>query len=290
MKKKLIIYFILGLFLVNLFSFWKPILTWIWNYFFEKWIYPVSLAINNFVWNDIWNYNNWNVFYKEKMYQKALESYSQVNDKKLGFQKYHNIWNTNYRLWENDETQKIKYFTDAVNAYKKALEIKEDKETRKNLEFVENKLKQNQEEKEEEKQEEKKEENNQENKDNKSSENKSWTWSQENTNSWSWNTNEIENQTWTWSQENSNSWSWNTNSWTENQAWKVEEKLWKDIKNELKEYEKNLNQNQEYYRDNLWKKYNDYNDLDPFSQLQQRWMDPFFDNSILEENNTEKSW
>ena len=61
-------------------------------------------------------------------YQKALELYKSVEDPKLEHAKWHNIGNAYAHLGKIDE---------AIDAYKKALKIQEDEETRYNLELLE---------------------------------------------------------------------------------------------------------------------------------------------------------
>ena len=61
-------------------------------------------------------------------YKKALELYRKVDDPKLAHAKWHNIGNAYAHLGRIDE---------AIDAYKKALKIQEDEETRYNLELME---------------------------------------------------------------------------------------------------------------------------------------------------------
>ncbi len=96
-------------------------------------------------------FNMADAYYKSKNYKKALKLYESIKDKKLEFKKLHNLGNTYAHLNRIDE---------AIKAYEKALKIKEDKDTRFNLELLK-KLKQKK------KKENKKQNNKQNNKQNK---------------------------------------------------------------------------------------------------------------------------
>ena len=73
------------------------------------------------------HYNLGEAYYKDKKYKEALKEFKAVNSKKLEFKKQHNIGNTLAHL---------KKIEDAIKAYEKALKIKEDKDTRYNLELL----------------------------------------------------------------------------------------------------------------------------------------------------------
>ena len=73
-------------------------------------------------------YNLGEAYYKAGNYKKALEEFNSIKSKKLEFKKLHNLGNTLAHLGKIDE---------AIKAYKKALKIKEDKDTRFNLELLE---------------------------------------------------------------------------------------------------------------------------------------------------------
>ena len=80
-------------------------------------------------------YNLANSLYKEKKYKKALETYKSIdikNNKDLEFNQLHNMGNTSVRLNDLEEAKKF---------YEKALKIKKDKESKKNLELVKKELK-----------------------------------------------------------------------------------------------------------------------------------------------------
>ncbi|QIR75688.1 tetratricopeptide repeat protein [Sulfurospirillum diekertiae] len=72
-------------------------------------------------------YNLGNAYYKEKAYDKALEAYQHVKDPKLLPQTLHNMGNSYAQLHQNDQ---------AIKAYESALKLKEDKDTRFNLELL----------------------------------------------------------------------------------------------------------------------------------------------------------
>ena len=92
-------------------------------------------------------YNLGNSLYKEGNYERALKIFNEVGtkDKQLKSQALYNAANTEVKL---------KQYEEALNSYEKALELKEDKQTRENYEtlkkFLEEKKKQEQKDKEEE--------------------------------------------------------------------------------------------------------------------------------------------
>ena len=77
--------------------------------------------------NDEVRFNLADSYYKKGKYQKAAELYKSIEDKKLQFQKLHNLGNCYANLKKIDE---------GIKAYEKALKIKEDKDTRYNLELL----------------------------------------------------------------------------------------------------------------------------------------------------------
>lgn len=68
-----------------------------------------------------------NSYYKDKNYKKAAELYKRVDKKSLQFMKYHNLGNALAKLHKID---------DAIKSYEEALKIKDDKDTRYNLELL----------------------------------------------------------------------------------------------------------------------------------------------------------
>jgi Ca-activated chloride channel family protein len=81
-------------------------------------------------------YNLANSYYKSHDYRSAIELYNSISDKSLEFKKLHNLGNA-YAL--NKEIDK------AIDAYNKALKIKDDSDTRFNLELLKNRKKEKQE-------------------------------------------------------------------------------------------------------------------------------------------------
>jgi len=77
--------------------------------------------------NDEARYDLANSLYKQKKYKEALDSYSAISDKNLEFKKLHNMGNTLAQLGKTDE---------AIKAYEDALKIREDKDTKFNLELL----------------------------------------------------------------------------------------------------------------------------------------------------------
>lgn len=84
--------------------------------------------------NDASTYNLANALYKTKQYAKALPLYERIQDETLLAQALHNKGNTLAQLGRVD---------DAIAAYEKALSLKEDEETRYNLEYLKQQKDQN---------------------------------------------------------------------------------------------------------------------------------------------------
>ncbi len=109
-------------------------------------------------------YNLGEAYYKAKKYKQALSEFKAIKSKKLEFKKLHNMGNTLAHLKKID---------DAIKAYEKALKIKEDKDTRYNLELLKKmKKKQQQKKKNQKKKQNKKNKNKKNNKQNKKNQNK----------------------------------------------------------------------------------------------------------------------
>ncbi len=81
-------------------------------------------------------YNFANSLYEEKKYQSALDMYKDIttSNENLEFKKLHNMGNTYVKLNDLENAKKM---------YEKALKIKDDKQTKENLEIVKNALKKN---------------------------------------------------------------------------------------------------------------------------------------------------
>jgi Ca-activated chloride channel family protein len=77
-------------------------------------------------------YDEANSYYKLKEYEKAKELYSSIKKESLAFNKWHNLGNCHAQLGKLDE---------GIKAYEEALKIKEDKDTRFNLELLKKKKK-----------------------------------------------------------------------------------------------------------------------------------------------------
>ncbi|HHC11352.1 MAG TPA: tetratricopeptide repeat protein [Campylobacterales bacterium] len=77
-------------------------------------------------------FNQADALYRQKKYKEALSEYQSISDKNLEFKKLHNIGNCYANLNNIDE---------AIKSYEDALKIKEDKDTRFNLELLKKKKK-----------------------------------------------------------------------------------------------------------------------------------------------------
>lgn len=209
MKIKKIIIFIIILVLIiilpTLIFFLSNLAFWPWN----NYIFANSINKNLekvFSKNELLKLKKADYYYRLGEYDKSLENYLKIDckDDKVCFNLYHNIWNTYYKLSQNQipDLEKISLLQKSLSYYSKALNIQFDQETKKNYDFVLEKLnelikktKEDSKQEEKPKQEESKsEEDKQENQDNKEQENK--------------NDEESENKQ---TQENQNS--ENTNSW-----------------------------------------------------------------------------
>ncbi len=87
-------------------------------------------------------YNIANNYYQEKDYQKAIENYQKIKSKELQFKTLHNLGNSYANIKNIDE---------AIKSYENALKIKENQDTKFNLELLKKKQQQDQQNKEEKK-------------------------------------------------------------------------------------------------------------------------------------------
>ncbi len=85
--------------------------------------------------NENARFNLADTLYREKKYKEAIDVYNSINSKDLEFKKLHNIGNSYAKLNKID---------DAIKSYEEALKIKEDKDTRFNLELLKKKKKEEQ--------------------------------------------------------------------------------------------------------------------------------------------------
>lgn len=94
--------------------------------------------------NDFLKIKRGDFYYRMFDFDKALESYFKVDQKKFPYNDilFHNIWNTLYNLWyqEKNFENKVNYWQQALSYYLKSLDEVEDIQTRKNYEFVLEKL------------------------------------------------------------------------------------------------------------------------------------------------------
>ncbi len=85
--------------------------------------------------NDEAKFDQANSLYKAKDYKNAIKLYDQIQDKNLQFKKLHNLGNSYAHIGKIDQ---------AIQSYKSALKIKEDKDTKYNLKLLEQQKKKNQ--------------------------------------------------------------------------------------------------------------------------------------------------
>ena len=81
-------------------------------------------------------YDEANSYYQLKDYKKALELYDSLSSPNLAFEKWHNLGNTHAQMGKLE---------DGIKAYEEALKIKDDEDTRFNLEFLKKKKKEQEE-------------------------------------------------------------------------------------------------------------------------------------------------
>ncbi len=80
-------------------------------------------------------FNKGDALYRAKRYREAIDTFKSIKDKKLQFKKLHNLGNSYANIGKIDE---------AIKSYEEALKIKEDKDTRYNLELLKKKKKEQQ--------------------------------------------------------------------------------------------------------------------------------------------------
>jgi len=224
-----------------------------------------------------WKYNSWTLYYLNKDYWNSVDSFSEVlsdnrkdlvKNKELIFRTYYNLWNAFYKKGEIINLKK------SIDFYTKAINIKTDEESVKNLEFVKEKLRELKY-----KQDKKKEKQN----------------DSETSSKWQENKKLGENKEWKnkkkWEKKEENKWEWkkgkkNKEKWTKQDSKSENKWLSKESRKALEEQIKKLNKEQskiwEYYNKNY--KQDNKNDIleDFFSR---GWK---FDNDLL--NEIEKDW
>ncbi len=250
----------------------------LWNYNFNNLDYKKALdyhkkAENNIKNNTI-NYNLWWDYYKLWDFKKSIEYYEKIKTatwEKEDLEMAYNLWNVFYKLWEKEENieTKANLWQESLDNYKKVLDEKEDKKTKENYDFVNEKL------------------NKLENKWDKSNEEKDqkkvekWDNNKED-NKKDWEKKQDENV-----QEENKSGQWN---WYDIKKDSKLKELNEEEKKQLIQYNEQLKQEQKENWNNFWKK-NQGNNEDIFDIFKQ---DPFFDNfenfndSLLNQN--EKDW
>ena len=311
MIKKISILLVFGFLFLNFFSIKNFSFNVYWNNLFEKkWYIDAEKNFSKSK-NIFWAYNKANSLYKQWKFSNAAKEYFSIlsEDKnEMNFNLNHNIWNSYYRIWEKSEKteEKKAYREKSVEYYEKALDVKYNEETKKNLEFVLNKIKKLWEDKN--KKEENKDKKNQNNSKNSDSKNgkKSWEkekkWDKEGqkNNQESWKKN------WTWNKskdtkskdwdkkngEKGKKWSdwkpWEKSKNQNWQSWKEDSWISKEQEEALKQYEKSLKNTQKQANKYFNKVYQENNSNDPFDSFFQN--DPFFNNWDLKWWKEKKDW
>lgn len=305
MKKILIFSFILWFWIINFFSFQDFYSNALGNYFFSQGNF--SSANSYYLQSNSKEsiLNRANILYKEKKYIESNEKYLSIlipEKNEFYFKLNHNIGNNYYQLSLIDKQKEIEYLETAVTYYSTALDIRYDEETKKNLEFVMNKLKEIKEKEQKKKQEEQKKEQNsdQTGSGTQSNQNTGTGSNSENYQNWSGVTNEntgtgnTQTQTGSISKEENKTWTGSEKSQsgsTASSSNKPEEK-WNspEIEKQLKAYEEQLKEEQKQNQSEVWKVYQPQNSQDPFSQFDNFFNTPSFDNSLLQDADNKKDW
>lgn len=146
MNKKIIILIVFSFVLVNIFSIKAFYSNFLWKDKYGEKMYLDSIFHFEKAWNIQWIYNKANSLYKQKKYKESIMEYKSIlitQKNKLNFKINHNIWNALYRIWELEEenSKKIKNREDSIKYYVDALNIVYNEETKKNLDFILNKIK-----------------------------------------------------------------------------------------------------------------------------------------------------
>ncbi len=296
MKKVFFLILILSILIANfscIRSYYKNLL---WKYLFDTKQY--EKALKYFDNTNIWNYNKANTFYKLWDYKRAIAYYLSIKTNKI-IEKYyllHNLWNSYYKLWElfenSDKNKMINYRKISVKYYEKALKLwkwkidsKDLLETKSNLEYVLNKLKNNK--------------NNNYNK-NKEKNDKNNEINNKKQSNLSKETNKVNKSKSNWTnnkslsikkKSKSTNWTNNKSLATKNKGKKWDEKYNnqndKSLDNILENYSKQLQEEQKKFIYNYNKKYKPKNN-DLFDIFEQFENDPFFQE--LPNNQEWKDW
>lgn len=272
MKKILITYFIL---LLSIFIYINKdsIFDFYLNY---SWEYSRSNSLE-------WKYNAATLEYIKWKYNISLNNLLKIEDwekAELNFRKYHNLWNSIYEISKEKNDLKEWLLEKSIENYEKALLIKFDEYTQKNLEFVKAELEKLKEEKK------KNEEKNSEDSESEGNENeKDSEWKEEwenNKEEWSKDSkDELDNK------EGEKKWEEKT---SENNTWE-EKSSWKELSEESKKIiDEKIKQLQEEQWDisKLYnKKYQENNN--PFDKYDAFFENSIFDNSALDKEE-KKDW
>ncbi len=308
LKKIFIWWWIFVLFLINLpylLSFYD---NYNWQQLFEQKKY--DLAIKKFTQanNVEWIYDIWNTLYKQWKYEDSIKTYLSILwtwKNELNFRLNHNLWNAYYRFWEKQTNINLKkwYWEKAVTYYQKALKIKYDEQTKDNLEFVLNKLKDLKNQKNN-KQQQKQQNKNWQKKDNKqqtqnqnwqkkNSQNKQGQWKKQENKNWKknsssknwqkqWEKKENKSAQWNWNKSKAGKKNWAQTAWRQqNKPQTPEQKQQAQMMKALQEYQKNLKLQQKRNMQNYGKVYQPPRSNDPFD-------DPFF--TWMPKQNNVKDW
>ena len=225
-----------------------------------------------------WKYKYANFLYKQWNYREALNIYKnnlQINQQG-GFSPLsknseinHNIWNTIYKIAEREEDSKLKinYLEEALLSYRKSLKIKFNEETKKNLEFVQEKIKQEKEKLKKAEEDKKKKE-----------EEKKQEWEKVSPHSVSPKGREVGQ----WDENNEKTWE---KKWKN----KEERKLSKEWEKFIEDYEKKLKEEEKRNRNNFNKVYKENRQQNIFDNFEEIFWNSQFNNSLLDKNE-KKDW
>lgn len=146
MIKKIIITFLIFILVifVNINYIKSFYFSFLWKYYFNQDNIEKSKLYFTKADNEVSLYNLWNIYYKSWDYDLSIKNYESVlntNSNELLFKVNHNLWNSYFRMWEIDSQNALDYFSISALYYNDALKIYFNEETKKNFEFVLEKIK-----------------------------------------------------------------------------------------------------------------------------------------------------
>ena len=225
------------------------------------WIIAWFLVINFFSIKAFYNNYQWNKFYENKNFSWAIDDFKKSNN----YIWLYNIWNSNYRLWEQekDDNKKIAFWEKSLKNYKDSMKINYTKGAEENYNFVKKKLEELKKRIKQEQEKKKKEEEGKQNKNSpvipfhKGDKDKK-----------KWETSEQD-----WKKQDSKENSWDKKDWKNSQ--KKDSKSWKQWKKSSEEEKWEKSKNWESKENKSWKNWKQWEKFDKKSNSQQGALAPW---------------